>query len=326
MQTVISAFDDYQGAERAVERLVEAGFSRGDVHIERGDQAELFSAEQARTTTGDGTRGEYENRGVLSSIGHFFTSLFGMDTPESDAHTYTEAVRRGSSVVVVDVNDEPQAERAVSIMQEMGAVDVDERANQWRAAGWSGGRMDAGRERTPASEGGVAGDRDKVLDVVQEELQVGKRQMDRGGVRVIQRVSEKPVHELIRLRDERAVVERREVDRPASEADLANFGQGAIELRETTEEPVVAKQARVVEEVRVGKQVQERTETIDDTVRRKDVDVERLEGEAGAERVERERAYAAGERSGSREPLNERGDAAADRTPGDPRDKPTRRT
>jgi hypothetical protein len=62
-------------------------------------------------------------------------------------------------------------------------------------------------------------------------------------------------------------------------------------VRETTEEPVVAKSARVVEEVRVGKDVQEREQTIEDTVRRKDVDVERMEGE-GRTSMERERAVA----------------------------------
>jgi uncharacterized protein (TIGR02271 family) len=81
---------------------------------------------------------------------------------------------------------------------------------------------------------------------------------------------------MIRLRAERATIERRPVDRPASEADFANFKEGTIEVRETTEEPVVAKTARVVEEVVVGKEVQERTETVADTVRRTDVEIERM--------------------------------------------------
>jgi len=47
-----------------------------------------------------------------------------------------------------------------------------------------------------------------------------------------------------------------------------------MEVREKSEEAVVQKQARVVEEVRVGKEVNERTETVRDTVRRTDVQVE----------------------------------------------------
>ncbi|HKG13531.1 MAG TPA: DUF2382 domain-containing protein, partial [Pyrinomonadaceae bacterium] len=50
------------------------------------------------------------------------------------------------------------------------------------------------------------------------------------------------------------------------------------ELREHGEEVVVDKQARVVEEVAVNKEVAERTETVRDTVRKTDVDVEETGG------------------------------------------------
>lgn len=131
---------------------------------------------------------------------------------------------------------------------------------------------------------------------MQEELQVGKRTLDRGGVRVVQRVSEQPVREVVRLREEHAMVDRRAVDRPATAADLDTFKEGTIEVREMTEEPVVAKTARVVEEVRVGKEVREREETVEDRVRRKDVDVQRLDGGSRG-MVERERAVASDEDS-----------------------------
>jgi stress response protein YsnF len=130
-----------------------------------------------------------------------------------------------------------------------------------------------------------------VLDVVQEELQVGKRSLDKGGVRVVQRVTEKPVREVVRLREEHATVDRRPVDRPSHAGDLNAFKEGTLEVRETAEEPVVAKTARVVEEVRVGKEVREREETIEDKVRRKDVDVQRWKA-AARPAVERERAVA----------------------------------
>ena len=48
--------------------------------------------------------------GVLASYGHFFASLFGLDHPAGHAQTYSEAVRRGNSVVVVDAPDDQQAE------------------------------------------------------------------------------------------------------------------------------------------------------------------------------------------------------------------------
>lgn len=307
MQTVIGAFEDRESAQQALERLVEAGFDRDDVHVEDGaagltstgstDTTGTTAAGAGGTRIGDDDRdGE---RGVLESIGHFFASLFDEDrpTPAGRSGIYAEAVRRGSSVVIVDARDDDEAEQASALLQQLGAFDVDERAQQWRAGGWTGDDDDQRRNRPQAArdfDDTREGKREGVMDVVQEELEVGKRSVDRGGVRVIQRVSEKPVRELVRLREERAIVERRPVDREATADDLSNFREGSIELRETAEEPVVAKRARVVEEVRVGKQVQEREQAIEDTVRRKDVDVERIEGQGDriGER-ERERAVAA---------------------------------
>jgi uncharacterized protein (TIGR02271 family) len=124
------------------------------------------------------------------------------------------------------------------------------------------------RGRYHAAEGDVR------IPVVEEELQVGTREIERGGVRVYSHVTEQPVEQQVHLRDERVTVERRPVDRPATEGDLAAFKEGTIELAETHEEAVVHKQARVVEEVVIDKEAQERTETVRDTVRRTEVDVE----------------------------------------------------
>ena len=111
--------------------------------------------------------------------------------------------------------------------------------------------------------------------VLQEELKVGKREVQGGTVRVVRRVRETPVSEMVRLHEERISVQRRPVDRPASEADFANFEEGTIEMRETREEPVVSKTARVVEEVVIDQSAQERAQKVEDTVRRTDVEVER---------------------------------------------------
>jgi len=111
-----------------------------------------------------------------------------------------------------------------------------------------------------------------VVPVVEEELAVGKRKVEKGGVRVETRVTETPVQEQVNLREEKVTVERRPVDRPATAEDVA-FQEGSLELKETAEEVVASKRPKVVEEVVVGKQATERTETVQDTVRRTDVDV-----------------------------------------------------
>jgi uncharacterized protein (TIGR02271 family) len=124
------------------------------------------------------------------------------------------------------------------------------------------------RGRHHAAEGDVR------IPVVEEELQVSTRHVERGGVRLYSRVTEQPVEQEVRLRDEQVTVERRPVDRPATERDFAAFKEGTIEVTETHEEAVVNKQARVVEEVVIEKDAREHTETVRDTVRRTEVDVE----------------------------------------------------
>jgi len=130
-------------------------------------------------------------------------------------------------------------------------------------------------------------DTSRAIPVVQEELKVGKREVQRGGVRVFSRVVETPVDQTIGLREEHVNVERRPVDQPISSADASAFKEQSIELRETAEEAVVQKSARVVEEVLVGKEVSQRQEQIHDTVRHTEVQVENLAGDTtlGASRT-----------------------------------------
>jgi uncharacterized protein (TIGR02271 family) len=115
-----------------------------------------------------------------------------------------------------------------------------------------------------------------VIPIVEEQLQVGKREVEQGGARVRTHIEERPVEETLNLREEHVTVERRPVIRPVSEGDIAAFEEGTIEVTERAEQPVVSKQARVIEEVNIGKEVSERQETVRDTVRRTEVDVDEL--------------------------------------------------
>jgi uncharacterized protein (TIGR02271 family) len=123
------------------------------------------------------------------------------------------------------------------------------------------------------------------IPVIEENMDIGKRQIERGGVRVRTRVIERPVEQNVRLRDERVHVERYPVNRPVTADDIRAFREGSIEIRETVEEPVVRKEARVVEEVAINKEAGERTETVRDTLQQTDVDVEETGGAARAKRA-----------------------------------------
>jgi DNA mismatch repair ATPase MutS len=82
------------------------------------------------------------------------------------------------------------------------------------------------------------------------------------------------------LREENIKVDRRPADRPAGEADFESFKEGTLELVETSEEVVVSKRARVVEELVIAKEVSHRTEIVRDRVRQMNVEVERLGAES----------------------------------------------
>jgi uncharacterized protein (TIGR02271 family) len=256
MQTVLATFDEYRDAQNAVDQLIAQGFSRTSVHLQSG------ASQPAATTAA--------NTGMMASVGHFFSNLFDSDD-KSDAGTYAEAVRRGSTVVAVDATTEAEVEKAQSVAKALGAVNLEQRAAQWKSKGWNG--FDPAASPMTADE--LAFERDSV-PVVQEDLVVGKRTIDVGGLRVVKRVSETPVSQMINLRQERATIERKTVDRVATEADFQNFKEGTFEVRELAEEAVVGKTARVVEEVTIGRDVTNRSETVSDTVRRTDVDVERI--------------------------------------------------
>jgi uncharacterized protein (TIGR02271 family) len=125
----------------------------------------------------------------------------------------------------------------------------------------------AGRTGREVPEG------EQVIPLSEEQLDVGKRTVDRGTTLVRRYVVEKPVEETVTLRGERVTVERRQPIETTAAPGTGAFEERVVEVRETAEEPVVAKTARVVEEVVVGREATERTETVKDTVRREEVEV-----------------------------------------------------
>jgi uncharacterized protein (TIGR02271 family) len=232
--------------------------------------------------------GALAGAGAGAVAGGVLGALVDLGIPEETANVYAEGVRRGGTLVYATV-DEAKADQAASIMNRFNPVDINERSRDWRTNKWN--RFDPKskemtsneieQERTRyASDIPVTGDRGVDIPVVEEEVRVGKRQVDKGGVRINTFTTEREVRKDVNLRDEHVNVERRPVDRPATEADFNTFKEGSMELRETTEEPVVEKRPRVVEEVHVDKDVDEHTHTVSETARRKDVDVQRT-GPAG---------------------------------------------
>jgi uncharacterized protein (TIGR02271 family) len=166
---------------------------------------------------------------------------------EDDARGYAQAARGGKTLVAART-PEAKAERVVAIM-----------------------------ERYETGNGGGSQEQGETVQEVEEELSVGKRKIATCGVRVTTSVSETPVEETVTLREEQVEAKRRPADRTlsAEEAEAA-FEEKTVEVMGTSEEAKVSKTARVTGEVAVGKQVEERKETVKDTVRRSEVEVEKV--------------------------------------------------
>lgn len=252
-QTVVGCFEDRGEAQQVANELIARGVDRQNIQI--SDQSAVVAGRSAQP------------EGFWANL----KDAFGFGDAD-DRYGYREAARRGSTIVAATAEDR-QADEICAIMQAHHPVDLDKRMAEWGLQG----ATDATAEASPRVQQGQQSA--EAIPVIEEELRIGKRAVNRGGVRIVSRVTEQPVEEQINLREERVNVERRPVDRPVTDADARDaFRERTIEATETAEEPIVVKDARVVEEVRVNKEVDERTETVRDTVRRTDVDVQKVEG------------------------------------------------
>ena len=282
-RTITAMFDSRAEAEMARQRLTQSSIDADNVRI----------VDQSSTSSSSSSEGE-----------GFWASIKSAFMPEEDSHAYEEGMRRGGYLVCAQV-DEERADEAIRLLKESDSVDFDSRQEEWRNEGWTafGGRTDTGAfsgagmggsglssgMQAGAFGGSTAQQTDRTVSeervpIVEEELKVGKREVTRGGARVRSYVRETPVHEQINLREEHVSVERRPVDQTLSSTDLQRgelFQDRNIEMTETAEEAVVAKEAHVREELVVRKTSEEHVEQIEDTVRRTEVDVD--EGLRGSE-------------------------------------------
>lgn len=110
MHTAICTFEDRALAEQAVQRLQQAGFARHDIHMEH--RRPDGSVMEDRDSYGVGT---FE----------FFERLFGGGQHKEHAGTYAGAVDRGLFVVMVEHQDEAEAERAQNVLHGMEAQDMN---------------------------------------------------------------------------------------------------------------------------------------------------------------------------------------------------------
>ena len=255
--TLTALFDNRADADAAVEELKTAGIADGSIRLVPGYESDSPAVEP----------------GFWEQLKDFFL-------PDDDRATYSEGLRRGGFMVSVSGLSEAQYATAHDILDDVGSIDLDERADQWRNDGWqqsASSQQYTPGQATPADKpapdlSSTSGP-SETIPVVEENLRVGKRDVNRGSLKVRAYTVERPVSENVSLTDQTVSVNRRPVDRPLSDADRA-FEDRTISAEEHHQEAVVSKEARVVEEIDISRDEAERTQKVEDTVRKTKIELD----------------------------------------------------
>jgi len=241
-QTLVGLYPTHTVADEVCTRLQAEGITQSDINIgtDAGELVHQETAEASKPASG------------------LWAWLFGSDVSDEQRDQYAGHLRRGCIAVSVRTRSDAERERAIDVMEQFDPIDIE------------GDDGHSVALQTPAPS--TATERDQVIPLAKEELEIGRRQVERR-YRVRTHVVERPVEAQVHLRDERVVIERRPAAATAATLE-AGFAESDVEVIERHEEPVVAKTRRADEEVVVHTDAQDRVETVRDTLRETKVDVE----------------------------------------------------
>lgn len=284
---IVTMFNTVAQAEGAKRSLLKAGFPDSDIDILSGER--------------------------LQSEGHnarhpgIWQRLFGDTVDDEQSEVYNDALESGGVVLSLRA-DEDQLPRALTILDAHDSVDMSRRNNpdytdttgtvsdvapstdpiftgESDGLAATQGSSLTGSEASRPLRTSLTGDEseEEVLRLAEEQLEIGKRLVSEGSTRVRRYTVTDEVSEEISLREQHADIFRRSINEPAHLDDV-DWSEKTVEVAETHEQPVINKTAQVTEEVVVRTDASERVETISDTVRRQEVDIdhtapETLEGD-----------------------------------------------
>ena len=249
-EKVVSVYDSVDKAKSALNVLKSSGIDTSDVSI------------LDRNTLGTGI--DHQHVGL-------WRRLFGENVWEHEAAVYGDTLRRGGAVLAVR-GPKDRVAKIMSILDAHNPVDVHEHAEKIG----SDVPVEAKALVTATGAAKTGASKDEVLRLAEEQINVGKRMFETGTTRIRRFVTERPVEQQINLHEEHAKVVRRAISDPNYISDV-DWSDKEYTVTETAERPVVSKTARVVEEVAVGREGSDRTETVRDTVRRQQAEIEKLD-------------------------------------------------
>ena len=177
-KTVIGLMDNLDEARAVVRELVESGIARDDIGFMANQKHEIPGTAHLNEAEGQAASGALAGAGTGAALGGaaglalaiaplaipgigpilaagpIIAALAGagigavaggliggltrLGVSEEEAHYYAEAVRRGGILVTVAADKKATAQLAVDVMKRHGAVDIDQRATEWKKQGWKG--------------------------------------------------------------------------------------------------------------------------------------------------------------------------------------------
>lgn len=251
---LVAVYEDRATAEDARQKLLANGVRSENIRLSA-------EADAGRTTVSSSQRSTEGGGGLWDWL------FAGDEVSDADRSWYGSNLGERTAVSVHV--DEAQSDRVRDLLDQLDPVDIGLEPSSTMASGSAMGAAAPTSVPTSASQTGATTrpGEEQVIPIVDEKLEVGKRTREtRHRIRAY--VVERPVEKDIPLRDERVVIERRPVtgDRAAM-AQPGAMQEREFEVVERHEEPVVDKKAAATEEVVIRKDVDERVETVRDTVR-----------------------------------------------------------
>src|SRR5215469_4027478 len=245
-ERIVALYDRTEKAQEAAHALESSGFDSSDINISNG---EFLRDKDVRDS-------------------NVWQRLFGRSVSDQESAAFRRTLNSGGALLTLRTPD-TEVNRAMRILDVHGPMNLRDRSTSTQTSSVQTSAIPA----TDTRRVNVA--EEEVLRLAEEQIDVGKRQVATGKSRIRRFVTEKPVEQQITLHEEHCEVSRREVTDPRLAKEI-DWKDRTIEVTETSEQPVVTKTARVAEEVVIRKRGSDHVETIRDTVRRQQLEVERV--------------------------------------------------